>query len=377
MASDLPPPEGPGFLVACNFGSEERAAVEVQKAVHAIIATQRAEAASAITNVEGTGKKRSHDDVDGNDNDGGGDGAPPQALGDAPDATSGLPPHYLLLPRGAVAHMGLAWLRCPANVASDKSVAAAAATQTTADTDTTPGASATTTPPMDPIALFATLMGKPTPTTTTPMPEQAAAGAEAAAKVDDAPRPTVLKACQQLFPISRCCAATEEALQAAVLAEATAMISLAEGSDSPLAAASTRVAVAVHTRGDDSQAAKANGAATLTRAAALNATLKGLAAAREAAGLPPLVADLHSPDVVVVVSQWRQVTAPSPADEDDEDGPGTGSGGDAGTKVPAAAPALNDLNGANRPICGISILPRALCDVRSKVGLYKLKSVDP
>ena len=156
-----------------------------------------------------------------------------------------------------------------------------------------------------------------------------------------------------------------------MLAEATKLI--AEEGGSPLAAAAARVAVAVHTRGDDSRAAAANGAAPLTRAAALNATLEGLAAARDAAALPPLVADLHSPDVVVVVSQWRQparttTTHRHPTDQ---------VGGTADDKPCAnAAVSTNflhtDLNGANRPICGISVLPRELCDVRSK-GIAPLK----
>ena len=90
------------------------------------------------------------------------------------------------------------------------------------------------------------------------------------------PAPASLKQTEQLFPISRCCAATAEALEAAVGAEAA-------GAKGELIRMASRVAVSVVTRGDDSQAVTAGGAAPLPRGVALEAALRGLAAARAAA----------------------------------------------------------------------------------------------
>ena len=76
------------------------------------------------------------------------------------------------------------------------------------------------------------------------------------------------------------------------------------------------------------------------------AALRGLAAARDAAGVAsPALVDLHSPDVVVVICQWRQcVELTEPGGE----------------------------QGKNKMTCGVTFMSRALCDVRSK-GIAPVK----
>ena len=143
-----------------------------------------------------------------------------------------------------------------------------------------------------------------------------------------------LKSCQHIFPVSSCCAAEASALEAAVAAECEA--AMTAETKNPLGEKICRVAVAVHTRGDDSRAASANGAPPLARVPARDAALRAIMDARERANLPPVTLDLHNPDVVCVVTQWRVPLT------------------DAG------------LDGPNEPICGVALMPGELCDVRAK-----------
>ena len=106
-----------------------------------------------------------------------------------------------------------------------------------------------------------------------------------------------LKSCQHIFPVSSCCAAEASALEAAVAAECEAAMN--DGTKNPLGEKICRVAVAVHTRGDDSRAASANGAPPLARVPARDAALRAIMDARERANLPPVTLDLHNPDVVL------------------------------------------------------------------------------
>ena len=240
-----PPDDGPGLLVQCGFGNEERAVGEVRAALGSTATT-----------------------------------------------------------RGAVSHKGLGWL------ALDDAAAA------------------------DATSAFAALVGAPTPACPTP------------------PDPAVLRNCQALFPVSRACAADAASVRAATRAEATRAI--ASGAVHALARPDARVAVAVHIRGDDSHASRDNGAPPLARADVIAAALAGLADARADATLPPPAAHLHAPDVVVLVAQWRR---PS---RDFADAAKPGAGG------------FVNPPGANAPTCGIAILPRTLCDVRSK-GIFPAK----
>ena len=240
-----PPDDGPGILVQCGFGNEERAVGEVRA-----------------------------------------------SLGDRWATT-----------RGAVSHKGLGFL------ALDDAAAA------------------------DATSAFAALVGAPTPACPTP------------------PDPAVLRNCQALFPVSRACAADAASVRAATRAEATRAI--ASGAVPALARPDARVAVAVHTRGDDSHASRDNGAPPLARADVLAAALAGLADARADAHLPPPVAHLHAPDVVVLVAQWRRPVLADAA-------------------AAAAAGRFVNPPGANAPTCGVAILPRTLCDVRSK-GIFPAK----
>ena len=240
-----PPDDGPGLLVQCGFGNEERAVGEVRAALGSTATT-----------------------------------------------------------RGAVSHKGLGWL------ALDDAAAA------------------------DATSAFAALVGAPTPACPTP------------------PDPAVLRNCQALFPVSRACAADAASVRAATRAEATRAI--ASGAVPALARPDARVAVAVHIRGDDSHASRDNGAPPLARADVIAAALAGLADARADATLPPPAAHLHAPDVVVLVAQWRRPSRDF-----------------ADAANPAAGGFVNP-PGANAPTCGIAILPRTLCDVRSK-GIFPAK----
>ena len=157
---------------------------------------------------------------------------------------------------------------------------------------------------------------------------------------------------QALFPVSRACAADAASVRAATRAEATRAI--ASGAVPALARPDARVAVAVHIRGDDSHASRDNGAPPLARADVIAAALAGLADARADATLPPPAAHLHAPDVVVLVAQWRRPSRDF-----------------ADAANPAAGGFVNP-PGANAPTCGIAILPRTLCDVRSK-GIFPAK----
>ena len=275
---------GPGLLLACKFGSEDAAVREVQRALrelHGKPQLQKATSAASLdsdksddTAAKGEGRHRS------------------------------IETHAR---RVAVAHKGLAWLRYDGFGARDGAVPIDEPTPEVQ----LPGKFSIDAAAGNTVEAFAALVGR-----------------------RDVPA-AALKSCQHIFPVSSCCAAEASALEAAVAAECEAAMAN-DGTKNPLGEKICRVAVAVHTRGDDSRAASANGAPPLARVPARDAALRAIMDARERANLPPVTLDLHNPDVVCVVTQWRVPLT------------------DAG------------LDGPNEPICGVSLMPGELCDVRAK-----------
>ena len=276
------PMRGPGLLVACKFGCEDAAVREVQRALGELHGTGKkiTLSTSAATLEDGNASDRSDDTA---------------AKGEG--RSMSIEEHAR---RIAVAHKGLAWLRYDGT--SQK--------HSPRDDETVdegfPGKMANTR--ADAVEAFAALVGR-----------------------RDVPA-AALKSCQYIFPVSSCVAATEEALEAAVATECDAAV---RDPSSKLSASSCRVAVAVHTRGDDSRAASANGAPPLARVVARDAALRALMNARSSASLPPATLDLHAPEIVVLITQWRIPTA-------------------------------GDRDGPNEPVCGVSIMAGDLADVRAK-----------
>ena len=267
--------------MACKFGCEDAAVREVQRALGELHGTNKIPlSTSAATLEDGNASDRSDDTA---------------AKGEG--RSMSIKEHAR---RIAVAHKGLAWLRYDGT--SQK--------HSPRDDETVdegfPGKMANTR--ADAVEAFAALVGR-----------------------RDVPA-AALKSCQYIFPVSSCVAATEEALEAAVAAECDAAV---RDPSSPLSSSSCRVAVAVHTRGDDSRAASENGAPPLARVVARDAALRALMNARSSASLPPATLDLHAPEVVVLVTQWR-------------------------------IPTTGDRDGPNEPVCGVSIMAADLVDVRAK-----------
>ena len=196
------PMRGPGLLVACKFGCEDAAVREVQRALIELHGKKITLSTSAATLEDGNASDRSDDTA---------------AKGEGRSIL--IKEHAR---RIAVAHKGLAWLRYDGT------------SQKHSPRDNETGKMANTR--ADAVEAFAALVGR-----------------------RDVPA-AALKSCQYIFPVSSCVAATEEALEAAVAAECDAAV---RDPSSPLSSSSCRVAVAVHTRGDDSRAASANGAPPL------------------------------------------------------------------------------------------------------------------
>ena len=273
---------GPGLLLACKFGSEDAAVREVQRALrelHGKPQLQKATSAASLdsdksddTAAKGEGRHRS------------------------------IETHAR---RVAVAHKGLAWLRYDGFGARDGAVPIDEPTPE----GQLPGKFSIDAAAGNTVEAFAALVGR-----------------------RDVPA-AALKSCQHIFPVSSCCAAEASALEAAVAAECEA--AMTAETKNPLGEKICRVAVAVHTRGDDSRAASANGAPPLARVVARDAALRALMNARSSASLPPATLDLHAPEVVVLVTQWR-------------------------------IPTTGDRDGPNEPVCGVSIMAGDLVDVRAK-----------
>ncbi len=286
-----------GFLVVSAFGGEEKAAVEVQRAIETLVSSSSSSTSSS------------------NDEDGTVATTEPSSTGDDAAAATSAPRHARLLPRGDVAHRGVAWLRLGPSIP----------------------------PSSSPVSMFAALNGVAT---------RRGSDDDVSPPPPPPPPPTPMRHAQLVFPISRRCDPAEDAIEACVRAEASAIMRGEDLFDTALTRDVARVAISVHTRGDDSVAAGENGPAPTPRGVVLDAALRGLNAARAEAKLPPVVAELHDPDVTVFVSQWR---VPAATD-------GGGGGGEEGFRGPKRV----NLLAPNVVACGISILPRELCERRAK-----------
>ena len=173
----------------------------------------------------------------------------------SPTSTASLdvPPKHVLARRVPVAHRGFAWLRLGTSGGGgghDGQLDTEKGGERGEAAGPTPGGAR-----MDPVEVFASLVGKPRWTTTLGR----AGGADVAADMADdvaadVAAPAVLRACDALYPISRTCDATEESIAAAVAAEAAAVMAAPRGR--ALADPTTRVAITVHARGDDSHAVR-------------------------------------------------------------------------------------------------------------------------